>query len=238
MASPGRRPSARSCGAARHPDPRGSSHGRRSYIACDGGGLRVIARQYGVTPASLARANGLTLRSTIVPGQRLRVPGRAAPVLKVPTRRSTPAPTLVHTVQPGVHERRRGRRTARGNLQHRRGPAGYAEPLPRHDRAPQREAVCPCERRRRHAVLARDHAEALPGRTRCTIAARVAILADPAAEPPRTSARKVFAPATPSGVSRRARWNLTRAALVAASNLPSTRFAGSPKRAEAELKAR
>src|SRR6187399_94202 len=35
-----------------------------------GEGFSVIARQYGVTPASLARANGLTLRSTIVPGQR------------------------------------------------------------------------------------------------------------------------------------------------------------------------
>ena len=52
-------------------------------------------------PASLARANGLTLQSTIVPGQRLRVPGRSAPALEAPKRRSTPAPTLVHTVQPG-----------------------------------------------------------------------------------------------------------------------------------------
>ena len=66
-----------------------------------GEGFSVIARRYGVKPASLARANGLTLRSTIVPGQRLRVPGRSAPALKPPTRRSTPAPTLVHTVQAG-----------------------------------------------------------------------------------------------------------------------------------------
>jgi LysM repeat protein len=66
-----------------------------------GEGFSVIARQYGVKPASLARANGLTLESTIVPGQRLRVPGRSAPVLKTPTRRPAPAPVLVHTVQPG-----------------------------------------------------------------------------------------------------------------------------------------
>ena len=66
-----------------------------------GEGFSVIARQYGVKPASLARANGLTLRSTIVPGQRLRVPGRSVPALEAPTRRSTPAPTLVHTVQSG-----------------------------------------------------------------------------------------------------------------------------------------
>jgi LysM repeat protein len=66
-----------------------------------GEGFSVIARQYGVKPVSLARANGLTLQSTIVPGQRLRLPGRSAPALKAPTRRSVTAPTLVHTVQPG-----------------------------------------------------------------------------------------------------------------------------------------
>ncbi|HET7513777.1 MAG TPA: LysM peptidoglycan-binding domain-containing protein [Gaiella sp.] len=66
-----------------------------------GEGFAVIARRYGVKPASLARANGLSLESTIVPGQRLRVPGRSAPVLQAPRRRATPAPTLVHTVQPG-----------------------------------------------------------------------------------------------------------------------------------------
>ena len=66
-----------------------------------GEGFSVIAREYGVKPASLARANGLTLQSTIVPGQRLRVPGSSAPALRAPTRRATPAPTLVHTVQPG-----------------------------------------------------------------------------------------------------------------------------------------
>lgn len=66
-----------------------------------GEGFSVIARKYGVKPASLARANGLTLQSTILPGQRLRVPGRSAPALRAPTRRAMPAPTLVHTVQPG-----------------------------------------------------------------------------------------------------------------------------------------
>jgi len=66
-----------------------------------GEGFSVIALKYGVKPASLARANGLTLRSVIVPGQRLRVPGRSVPALQAPTRRATLAPTLVHTVQPG-----------------------------------------------------------------------------------------------------------------------------------------
>jgi LysM repeat protein len=66
-----------------------------------GEGFAIIARKYRVKPAALAGANGLTLRSTIVPGQRLRIPGRDAPVEGVPAPRSTPAPTLVHTVQPG-----------------------------------------------------------------------------------------------------------------------------------------
>lgn len=66
-----------------------------------GEGFAVIARKYRVEPAALARANGLTLTSTIVPGQRLRVPGRPAPVILPPTPRAAPVPTLVHTVQPG-----------------------------------------------------------------------------------------------------------------------------------------
>ena len=66
-----------------------------------GEGFVVIARRYRVAPATLARANGLTLASVLVPGQRLRVPGRSAPIARSPVVRSTLAPTLVHTVQPG-----------------------------------------------------------------------------------------------------------------------------------------
>jgi LysM repeat protein len=66
-----------------------------------GEGFAVIARRYGIRPAVLAKANGLTLTSTIVPGQRLRVPGRSTTAARAPARRATPAPTVVHTVQPG-----------------------------------------------------------------------------------------------------------------------------------------
>ena len=66
-----------------------------------GEGFAVIARRYRVAAAALARANGLTLASVIVPGQRLRVPGANRPVTARVVRRSTPAPTLVHVVQPG-----------------------------------------------------------------------------------------------------------------------------------------
>jgi LysM repeat protein len=65
-----------------------------------GEGFTVIARRYGVSAAKLAAANGLTLGSVIVPGQKLRVPGRkAAPTS--PTVTSGLAPVVVHTVQPG-----------------------------------------------------------------------------------------------------------------------------------------
>ena len=51
---------------------------------------------------ALARANGLRLTSVLVPGQRLRIPGRTAARRAAPKpRRSSPAPTLVHVVQPG-----------------------------------------------------------------------------------------------------------------------------------------
>ncbi len=82
----------------------GTSTARRSQVVHrvrPGEGFAVIARKYRVKPATLARANGLTLGSTIVPGQRLRVPGRQAPTVRAAAPRSTPAPTLVHTVQPG-----------------------------------------------------------------------------------------------------------------------------------------
>ncbi len=67
-----------------------------------GEGFVVIARRYGVGPGALARANGLRLTSVLVPGQRLRIPGHVAAKAAGSTpRRTTVAPTVVHTVQPG-----------------------------------------------------------------------------------------------------------------------------------------
>ena len=72
----------------------------RIHKVLPGEGFSQIAKRYGIAPAALARANGLTLASVIVPGQRLHVPGRAAPTRA--RHGSKPAPALVlHTVQPG-----------------------------------------------------------------------------------------------------------------------------------------
>lgn len=51
--------------------------------------LSLIARQFGINPTTLARANGLTLRSAIYPGQRLVVPSTTV---------SPPVPTLAPAV--------------------------------------------------------------------------------------------------------------------------------------------
>ena len=65
-----------------------------------GEGFSQIAKRYGIAPLTLARANGLTLASVIVPGQRLRVPGRAG---STGARHVTKPPPVrvLHTVQPG-----------------------------------------------------------------------------------------------------------------------------------------
>ena len=65
-----------------------------------GEGFTQIAKRYGIGAAALAKANGLTLSSVIVPGQRLRVPGGTS---RAPMRRvAKPSIALVlHTVQPG-----------------------------------------------------------------------------------------------------------------------------------------
>jgi peptidoglycan hydrolase-like protein with peptidoglycan-binding domain/murein DD-endopeptidase MepM/ murein hydrolase activator NlpD len=69
------------------------------HVVRPGEGFAVIARRYHVGAAALARTNGLSLSSVIVPGQRLRVPG--AVVRATPPRRRTGAPTVVHVVQAG-----------------------------------------------------------------------------------------------------------------------------------------
>jgi soluble lytic murein transglycosylase-like protein len=64
-----------------------------------GEGFAVIARRYGVSAAKLAGANGLTLQSVIVPGQKLRVPGAQ---LAGTTPKPKPAATrLTHAVRAG-----------------------------------------------------------------------------------------------------------------------------------------
>jgi len=71
----------------------------RVHTVRAGEGFSQIASRYGVSAAKLARANGLTLASVIVPGQRLRVPGGSA--TSRPRKPAAPAPLVLHTVQPG-----------------------------------------------------------------------------------------------------------------------------------------
>jgi soluble lytic murein transglycosylase-like protein/peptidoglycan hydrolase-like protein with peptidoglycan-binding domain len=70
----------------------------RIHVVRPGEGFTQIARQNGVSAVRLARANGLTLASVIVPGQRLRIPGRAGSSSAKPT---PAAPLVLHTVQAG-----------------------------------------------------------------------------------------------------------------------------------------
>jgi LysM repeat protein len=93
--------------ALAHPKPahRKRSHPRqatprrsaRIHRVQTGEGFSQIARRYGVSAVKLARANGLTLESVIVPGQRLRIPGRTAPTAVAKPAR----PSVFHTVTPG-----------------------------------------------------------------------------------------------------------------------------------------
>ena len=53
-----------------------------------GEGFIAIAQRYRVAAVRLAKTNGLPLQSVLVPGQRLRVPGRALAARKVPVVRS------------------------------------------------------------------------------------------------------------------------------------------------------
>ncbi len=53
-----------------------------------GEGFIAIAQRYRVAAVKLANTNGLTLQSVLVPGQRLRVPGRALAARKAPVVRS------------------------------------------------------------------------------------------------------------------------------------------------------
>jgi LysM repeat protein len=71
------------------------------HIVRSGEGFIAIARRYRVAAARLAGVNGLTLVSVLIPGQRLRIPGRTAAARKAPARSQTPLTTLRHTVAAG-----------------------------------------------------------------------------------------------------------------------------------------
>ncbi len=66
------------------------------HVVRPGEGFFSVAARYRVEAAALARVNGLTLSSVIVPGQRLHVPG-----VKQGAARPKAAPSLVHTVRAG-----------------------------------------------------------------------------------------------------------------------------------------
>jgi LysM repeat protein len=66
-----------------------------------GEGFIAIARRYRVAALRLAKANGLTLRSVLLPGQRLTIPGRTLAVRKSPTAAPEPAPSALHRVAVG-----------------------------------------------------------------------------------------------------------------------------------------
>lgn len=69
----------------------------RIHVVQPGEGLIAIADRYRLSAPTLVALNGLTLRSVIVPGQRLRLPGGAAAARVTPTIR----PGRVHVVEPG-----------------------------------------------------------------------------------------------------------------------------------------
>jgi N-acetylmuramoyl-L-alanine amidase len=68
------------------------------HVVSPGEGIIMIARRYGLSPEALASRNGLTLRSVIVPGQRLAV----TEVARRPKADPRPARSkIVHVVRPG-----------------------------------------------------------------------------------------------------------------------------------------
>ena len=69
-----------------------------THVVLPGEGFHAIGDRYRVSGLSIARANGLTIRSVIVPGQKLRIPGRAATARKPIVRREA---RLRHRVRSG-----------------------------------------------------------------------------------------------------------------------------------------
>lgn len=69
-----------------------------THVVLPGEGFHAIGDRYRVSGISIARANGLTLRSVIAPGQKLRIPGRSTTVRKPVVRREA---RLRHRVRSG-----------------------------------------------------------------------------------------------------------------------------------------
>jgi soluble lytic murein transglycosylase-like protein len=76
--------------------PRPSLH----HTVQPGEGFYAIAERYRLEATRLAQANGLELTSVLTPGQRLRIPGRAATVA-APRRTPRPSGAARHTVRVG-----------------------------------------------------------------------------------------------------------------------------------------
>ncbi|MGN6221071.1 MAG: LysM peptidoglycan-binding domain-containing protein [Microbacterium sp.] len=63
-----------------------------SYTVQRGDTISSIAKRHGVTTNAVLSANGLGWSSIIYPGQRISIPGRAAPAASTPTAPTAPAP--------------------------------------------------------------------------------------------------------------------------------------------------
>jgi LysM repeat protein len=88
---------------------------RRMHVVVAGEHLTRIARRYGVTIAAIVEANGIADPSRIFPGQRLVIPGLAAPARPAPVAPPAPpaasaSPARIHVVAPGENLTRIARR--------------------------------------------------------------------------------------------------------------------------------
>jgi membrane-bound lytic murein transglycosylase D len=93
------------------PDADVIRHGTVVYRVKRGDTLGAIARRYRTTPAAIARASGITVRTPIRVGQRLRIPGNRAAVTA--SKRAAPSSTTMgsaaaHNGKAVVHTVRRG----------------------------------------------------------------------------------------------------------------------------------
>lgn len=77
-----------------------SANSSGTYVVRSGDTLNSIAARYGVSPSTLARANGISNPNRIYVGQRLVIPGSAAPAAQ-PKSGTTAASGGIYIVQPG-----------------------------------------------------------------------------------------------------------------------------------------